>query len=47
MGGKVANLAKLSGWENPGNLRLNNPSGFQAWVMWVYNENWDEQKKKD
>ena len=35
-GGKVTNLATLSGWENPGNLQLQTPSGFQAWVRWVY-----------
>ena len=36
VGGKVANLATLSGWENRGNLKVQTPSGFQAWVRWVY-----------
>lgn len=36
VGGKIIHLATLSGWENPGNLQLQTPSGFQAWVRWVY-----------
>ncbi len=46
VGGKVTNLATLSGWENPGKLLLTNPSGFQAWVRWMYPENEDELKKR-
>ena len=36
VGGKVTNLATLSGWENRGNLQLQTPSAFQAWVRWMY-----------
>ena len=39
VGGKVTNLATLSGWENRGNLQLQTPSAFQAWVRWIYDEN--------
>ena len=36
VGGKVKSLATLSGWENRGNLQLQTPSSFQAWVRWMY-----------
>ena len=36
VGGKVKNLAALSGWGNRGKLDVVTPTGFQALVRWVY-----------
>lgn len=36
IGGKVTNLAKLSGWDNPQKLQLESSSEFRSWVRWLY-----------